>query len=88
LPTVPWRRAIPSSFWYSPDVLAVLDDASRRTLHQRLAELLGEEHAATLLEFLPPVPWGGRWNSAVSIYRSPTRPLGHAARPERVCARV
>ena len=58
LPTVPWRQAVPASFWYSPDVLAQLDDASRRALHHRLAELLGEEHAATLLEFLPPVPWG------------------------------
>lgn len=57
MPTVPWRRAIPSSFWYSPDVLAVLDDAGRRVLCQRLAELLGEEHAATLLEFLSPVSW-------------------------------
>jgi hypothetical protein len=56
LPTVPWRQAIPPSFWYSPDVLALLDDAGRRELYQRLAEVLGEEHAAALLEFLPPVP--------------------------------
>ena len=52
LPTVPWRQAVSASFWYSPDVLALLDDAGRRALHHRLAELLGEEHAATLFEEL------------------------------------
>ena len=29
----------------------------RHLLHQALEEMLGADHAATLMAFLPPVPW-------------------------------
>lgn len=34
-----------------------ISDQSRYDLHQRLAEVLGEDEAATLMEHLPPVGW-------------------------------
>ena len=34
-----------------------ITDESRFHLHQRLAEVLGQEEASTLMEHLPPVGW-------------------------------
>src|SRR5437773_371757 len=34
-----------------------IDDLSRSQLHRRLAEVLGPDEAATLMEHLPPVGW-------------------------------
>ena len=34
-----------------------LDELSRHQLHSKLREALGEEAAATLMEYLPPVGW-------------------------------
>jgi hypothetical protein len=34
-----------------------IDERSRHALHLRLAELLGDQEAATLMEHLPPVGW-------------------------------
>lgn len=36
---------------------AVITDASRHDLHDRLIEVLGDEEAHTLMEHLPPVGW-------------------------------
>jgi hypothetical protein len=35
----------------------VITEASRHQLHRKLAELLGDEEAAVLMEHLPPVGW-------------------------------
>lgn len=34
-----------------------INDQSRYDLHQRLAQVLGRDEAATLMEHLPPVGW-------------------------------
>ena len=36
-----------------------ITDESRFHLHQRLAEVLGQEEASTLMEHLPPLGWAG-----------------------------
>jgi len=59
LPDQRWREAIPAEQWRRPDVGAAITahGPSRRHLHRTLIGILGETHAATLMEYLPPAPW-------------------------------
>lgn len=57
LPTLPWREAVDPSLWLRSDVMALVDNPRRCALQRHLEEALGREHAATFMEFLPPLPW-------------------------------
>ena len=59
LPDQRWREAIPAEQWRRPEVRDAITahGPERRHLHRTLIEVLGETHAATLLEYLPPAPW-------------------------------
>jgi hypothetical protein len=57
LPTIPRREVITAEFWYRDDVLRSVDVRAMRQLHDAFVGTLGAQHAATLMEFLPPVPW-------------------------------
>lgn len=59
LPDQRWREAIPSEQWRRPEVRDAIaaHGPDRRRLHRALIGLLGETHAATLMEYLPPAPW-------------------------------
>jgi hypothetical protein len=59
LPRQRWREAIPAQQWGRPEVRDAIaaHGPGRRHLHRKLIEVLGEPHAATLMEYLPPAPW-------------------------------
>jgi hypothetical protein len=59
LPDQPWREAIPAEHWERAEVRRAVAAHSRdrRSLHESLIELLGDRHAATLMEYLEPAPW-------------------------------
>lgn len=59
LPAQPWREAIPAEQWRRPEVRDAIaaHGPDRRRLHRALIGILGETHAATLMEYLPPAPW-------------------------------
>ena len=59
LPDRRWREAIPAEQWRRPEVRDAItaQGPDRRHLHRTLIGVLGETHAATLLEYLPPAPW-------------------------------
>lgn len=59
LPDHPWRDAIPAEHWFREEVRAAVaaHGPARRHLHEGLVALLGEIHAATLMEYLVPAPW-------------------------------
>jgi hypothetical protein len=59
LPSQPWREVVPAHHWLRPEVVdAVAASARPRfALHESLIALIGEEHAATLMEYLVPAPW-------------------------------
>lgn len=59
LPAQRWREAIPAQQWRRPEVRDVIaaNAPDRRHLHRTLIGVLGETHAATLLEYVPPAPW-------------------------------
>lgn len=59
LPAQRWREAIPAQQWRRPEVRDAIaaHGPGRRHLHRTLIGILGETHAATLMEYLPPAPW-------------------------------
>lgn len=59
LPDQRWREVIPAEQWHRPEVRDALaaHGPDRRHLHRTLIGILGETHAATLMEYLPPAPW-------------------------------
>jgi hypothetical protein len=59
LPDQRWREAIPAEQWRRPEVRDAIaaHGPDRRHLHRTLIEVLGETHAAMLMEYLPPAPW-------------------------------
>jgi hypothetical protein len=59
LPARPWREVLPTYHWLRSEVVEVVaaSDAERFSLHEAMSSLIGEEHAATLMEHLPPAPW-------------------------------
>lgn len=59
LPAQRWREAIAPEQWHRPEVrdAVAAHGPDRRHLHRKLIEILGETHAATLMEYLPPAPW-------------------------------
>ncbi|MEX2658384.1 MAG: hypothetical protein WD232_01710 [Acidimicrobiales bacterium] len=60
LPRRPWREVVPSEHWLRPELLELLarSEPARALVHDAMGELIGEEHAATLMEYLAPAPWG------------------------------
>jgi len=59
LPGQRWREAIAAEQWRRPEVRDAITThgPDRRHLHRTLIGILGETHAATLMEHLPPAPW-------------------------------
>ena len=59
LPNQRWREVIPAEQWRRPEVRDALaaHGPDRRHLYRTLIGILGETHAATLMELLPPAPW-------------------------------
>ena len=59
LPDLPWREAVPSHHWLRPEVMDAVApfELGRRLVHEAFIDLIGEAHAATLMEHLPPAPW-------------------------------
>lgn len=57
MPRVRWRDVGPPGIWESPAVTASIDDEALEHLRERLAAAIGEEHARTAMEYLPPVPF-------------------------------
>lgn len=55
--TRPWRAVLPAEFWYRDGVIAALDVRKKRMLFEAFEGKIGTRHAATLMEFLPPIPW-------------------------------
>jgi hypothetical protein len=55
--TRPWREVLPAEFWYRDGVIAALDVSKMRMLFEAFVGKIGVQHAATLMEFLPPIPW-------------------------------
>lgn len=69
LPAQPWREAIPPEQWRRPEVRDAIaaHGPDRRHLHRALIGILGETHAATLMEYLPPAPWTVRHGLGVPV---------------------
>jgi hypothetical protein len=59
LPDLPWREVVPSHHWLRSEVMEAVAvfEPRRRLVHEALIDLIGEVHAATLMEHLPPAPW-------------------------------
>jgi hypothetical protein len=59
MPRKPWRTTIPATEWRRPEVLdeMIAFGPRRRRLHARLIELLGEDDAGTLMEYVLPASW-------------------------------
>lgn len=59
LPARPWREVVPSHHWFRREVWEAVGGFApqRFLLHEGLIELIGEEHAGTLMEYLMPAPW-------------------------------
>jgi hypothetical protein len=59
LPAAPWREVVPDHHWLRREVVDTITAFGQRrfALHETMIELIGEEHAATLMEHLVPAPW-------------------------------
>ena len=56
-PSRPGAEVVPPDLWYRREILEHWEPVERVRLYEGLESLLGPEHAATLMEYLPPVPW-------------------------------
>lgn len=56
-PSMPWTEVVPTELWYRREVLERQDPWERHLLHRALEDLVGSAHAATIMAYLPPVPW-------------------------------
>lgn len=59
LPRRAWRESIPAKHWYRSEVrdAVAAHSRERRHLHAALIDVIGEDHAGTLMEYLVPAPW-------------------------------
>jgi hypothetical protein len=61
LPSHPWRVVLDPSVLLASDFVAAHASPDRKELHDKLEELVGEQRAGVLMEFLLPTPARTIW---------------------------
>jgi hypothetical protein len=53
------------------------EERPRQALYARLEEVIGDDHAATLMQYLPPsawIAWSGTWTASTTACMTCTAP--------------